>query len=156
MSGAASFKILVSRPSRSRVPDCFKCFRVLYTSVTVNRGITSLLWILRDWQNSWSLSNVLLLVEFLVIIFSATVEKLSFNCSTEILEFTCCFGKDALFVSWCIADHVVFELVFIRYEVLGVFLFSSAFLRIICISQFIRLVMLAMLLEKISKMNCLP
>ena len=39
MSGAANFKILVSRPSRSRVPDCFKCFRVLYTSITVNTGL---------------------------------------------------------------------------------------------------------------------
>ena len=29
ISGAASRKILVSRPSRSRVPDCFKYLRAL-------------------------------------------------------------------------------------------------------------------------------
>ena len=29
MTGAASGKILVSTPSRSRVPDCFKCWRAL-------------------------------------------------------------------------------------------------------------------------------
>ena len=43
MSGAANFKILVSRSSTAHVPDCFECFRALYTSVTVKRGITSLL-----------------------------------------------------------------------------------------------------------------
>ena len=52
MSGVANFKILVSRISRSRVSDCFKCFRTLYISETVDWGITGLLCILRDWQNS--------------------------------------------------------------------------------------------------------
>ena len=52
MSGAANFKILVSRPSRSRVPDCFKCFRAFDISVTVNRRISSLFLIFFDWQNS--------------------------------------------------------------------------------------------------------
>ena len=111
MSGAANFKILVSRPSRSRVLHCFKCFRALCTSVTVNRGISSVyIWIFCDWQNWWRLTNVLLLMEFLVVIFPATVAKWSFTCSTDKLKSTCWFGKDTLFVSWCIAQFVDFKL----------------------------------------------
>ena len=45
MTGATSRKRLVSRLSWSRVPECLKCFRALLTSVTVNIGISSLLWI---------------------------------------------------------------------------------------------------------------
>ena len=45
------------------------------------------------------MSNVLLSVELLVSILLATVEKWSFNWSTEILKFTCGFERDALFVS---------------------------------------------------------
>ena len=43
MIGAVNFKVLISRPSRSRMPDCFKCFRPLYKSVTVSWGVSSLL-----------------------------------------------------------------------------------------------------------------
>ena len=80
MSGAANFKILVSRPSRSRVPDCFKCFRVLYTSVTVNgEGVDGLQvcfeYYLIGKMLQVCLNYALLLVEFLVIIFSATVAE---------------------------------------------------------------------------------
>ena len=40
MIGAASHKKLVSRPSRSQVPDCFKCLGALETlSVTIIREI---------------------------------------------------------------------------------------------------------------------
>ena len=75
MGGAANFKILVSRPSRSRVPDCFKCFRELYTLVTVNGGLqvcfeydvlVKILEACLKYYYSWS---------FGWLFFSATVEK---------------------------------------------------------------------------------